>query len=61
MGILGISLDITKLKKTELALQIALEKAKAASQAKTEFLENMCHDIHTTFFLCFLYNNNIAK
>lgn len=47
MGILGISLDITKLKKTELALQIALEKAKAASQAKTEFLENMRHDIRT--------------
>lgn len=47
VGILGISLDITKLKKTELALQIALEKAKAASQAKTEFLENMRHDIRT--------------
>lgn len=47
VGILGISLDITKLKKTELALQVALEKAKAASQAKTEFLENMRHDIRT--------------
>lgn len=47
VGILGISLDITKLKKTELALQVALDKAKAASHAKTEFLENMRHDIRT--------------
>lgn len=47
IGILGVSLDITKLKKTELALKIALEKAKASSYAKTEFLENMRHDIRT--------------
>lgn len=47
IGIIGTSLDITKLKKTQAALQIALEKAKVSNQAKTEFLENMRHDIRT--------------
>jgi two-component system, OmpR family, aerobic respiration control sensor histidine kinase ArcB len=47
IGVAGISIDITKLKETELNLNIALEKAKEANQAKTEFLENMRHDIRT--------------
>lgn len=47
IGIAGVSVDITELKETQSALQIALEKAKAASHAKTEFLENMRHDIRT--------------
>ncbi|WP_339049693.1 ATP-binding protein [Rickettsiella endosymbiont of Xylota segnis] len=47
IGIAGVSIDITELKETQSALQIALEKAKAASYAKTEFLENMRHDIRT--------------
>lgn len=47
IGIAGVSIDITELKETQSALQIALEKAKAASHAKTEFLENMRHDIRT--------------
>ncbi len=47
IGVAGVSIDITELKETQSALQIALEKAKAASYAKTEFLENMRHDIRT--------------
>ncbi|MEN9449685.1 MAG: hypothetical protein RJA83_299 [Pseudomonadota bacterium] len=47
IGIIGSSIDITRLKKTEVDLKKALEAAEAASQAKTEFLENMRHDIRT--------------
>jgi two-component system, OmpR family, aerobic respiration control sensor histidine kinase ArcB len=46
-GLLGVALDITELKNTQEALTIAKEKAEAANQAKTEFLENMRHDIRT--------------
>jgi two-component system, OmpR family, aerobic respiration control sensor histidine kinase ArcB len=46
-GLLGISIDITKQKRLEENLRIALEKAEVANQAKTEFLENMRHDIRT--------------
>ncbi|TLY47950.1 MAG: response regulator [Gammaproteobacteria bacterium] len=47
IGVVGISTDITKLKKTQLDLDIALKNAEAANEAKTEFLENMRHDIRT--------------
>ncbi len=46
-GVLGISINITDRKKIEAELKIAKEKAEAASHAKTEFLENMRHDIRT--------------
>ncbi|WP_193786635.1 response regulator, partial [Legionella drozanskii] len=46
-GILGIYIDITHIKENELILSDAKEKAEVASQAKTEFLENMRHDIRT--------------
>ncbi len=47
IGILGISIDITDRKQFETDLKEAKEKAEVASKAKTEFLENMRHDIRT--------------
>jgi two-component system, OmpR family, aerobic respiration control sensor histidine kinase ArcB len=47
LGLLGISIDITERKKMEQALLLEKNKAEAANQAKTEFLENMRHDIRT--------------
>ncbi|MES2142515.1 MAG: PAS domain-containing protein, partial [Pseudomonadota bacterium] len=46
-GVVGISTNITHQKKLELELRLAKEKAEAANKAKTEFLENMRHDIRT--------------
>ncbi len=46
-GVLGIYIDITQSKETEKILSVAKEKADAANKAKTEFLENMRHDIRT--------------
>ncbi len=47
ISVIGISIDITERKKLEENLRISKEQAEAANQAKTEFLENMRHDIRT--------------
>jgi PAS domain S-box-containing protein len=47
IGILGIYADITERKRQEKELHEAKEKAEIASKTKTEFLENMRHDIRT--------------
>jgi PAS domain S-box-containing protein len=43
----GVMLDITDLKQTEIALEIAKEVAEAATKEKSQFLANMSHEIRT--------------
>ncbi|MDR3502130.1 MAG: response regulator [Legionella sp.] len=47
VGIVGNTIDISYLKKIEAELKTAMEKSEIANKAKTEFLENMRHDIRT--------------
>lgn len=47
IGVLGMSLDITKQKQLEHDLQIAKQQAYAAIKAKSEFLACISHDLRT--------------
>ena len=46
-GLIGLRVDITEMKQTAEQLERAVREAKAANQAKTEFLSNMSHEIRT--------------
>jgi two-component system aerobic respiration control sensor histidine kinase ArcB len=45
IGIIGTSIDITELKKTQQALKEQIEKTKRISQSKAEFLSTASHEI----------------
>ena len=49
IGIIGVSLDITARKKAEIQLKEEKEKVELANKVKTEFIQNMEHDIRTPF------------
>lgn len=49
VGVIGVSVDITERKKMEEKLDEARKMAESSDRAKTEFLQNMRHDLRTPF------------
>ncbi|MCB1827376.1 MAG: PAS domain-containing protein [Coxiellaceae bacterium] len=48
-GVLGVYSDITELKNAQLALLAAKEEAEISNKMKSDFIQNMEHDIRTPF------------
>ncbi len=46
-GVIGIGIDITERKLLEMKLEKALKAAEASDHAKSEFIQNMSHDVKT--------------
>lgn len=49
IGVIGTSIEITDRKKIEIALQDSQVAAEAANEAKSEFIQNMEHQLRTPF------------
>jgi signal transduction histidine kinase len=49
IGLIGVSINITQRKKMEEAMNLAKEEAEIANETKSQFIENMEHDIRTPF------------
>jgi two-component system, OmpR family, aerobic respiration control sensor histidine kinase ArcB len=47
IGVLGVSFDVTDLKKMEITLKESKEKAEEFNKLKSKFIENMEHDLRT--------------
>ena len=47
IGTIGVSFDVTELKKAQKELEKSKSKAELASRSKSEFIANMSHDIRT--------------
>ena len=61
LGILGISHDISEIKRAEKELQIAKEMAEGAAKVKADFLANMSHEIRTPMNAIIGLNNLLEK